>query len=118
MGKVGRPPKKIDVEQLIKLANNHWSDNMIAAFFDIHPTNLRIRFGKEIDAGRQHAKAKLVNAMWMRIGERSDRILEHALNRFLGSIPQKLELTDEIVDTYIDQKSAADPSAIELEKKS
>lgn len=88
---MARPKKPIDVEQLKKLAAQQWTDGMLAAFFDIHQTNIRKRFAKEIDAGRQQGQAKLVTTLMIRSTGAdnkplSERLLEHALNRFVGPV--------------------------------
>lgn len=87
----GRPKKKIDIEQLKKLAERLWSDEQLGAFFNIHKQNIRRRFATEVDSSRHIGKAKLVDLLWSRaVGQNgkagSDRILEHCANRFLGPI--------------------------------
>lgn len=121
---MARPRKPLDLEQVIKLASKLWTDEMIGAFFDVSCQTVRRRYGKEIDAARQTGKSKLVDIMWARVtgqslkqGEQydkrgsSDTVLLHALDRYLGKTPTKLELNDELVDAYINQKQAADTNA-------
>jgi hypothetical protein len=93
---MARPPKPIDPEQVRKLAEKQWSDAQIAAVVGIHQTNLRKRFAIIIDEGRHSGKAKLIDILWQRaVIDKSDRMLEHALNRFLGPIPTKVQFEPE-----------------------
>lgn len=109
--------KRIDVETLKKLAKKLWTDKMLAAFFEIHQTNLRKRYANEIDACRQIGQANIIDLLWQRsIGYKdsvsgrfvapSDKILEHMANRFLGPV-KKIEDPAEEVPLSRDDKVLA-----------
>jgi hypothetical protein len=96
---MARPRKVIDVEQLKKVAERQWSNEMIAAFFNVDRKTIERRFSPEIEEGRQRGRAKLVDLLWARAHgnpERnikgSDRILEHVSNRYLGPVKTILKI--------------------------
>lgn len=96
---MARPKKKIDPEQLRKLAEKHWSTESIAYFFGVSVRTVNRRFGRAIEEARHGGKSKLLDLLWARASgaagqKQSDRILEHLANRVLGSIKQKVEITD------------------------
>jgi hypothetical protein len=112
---MGRPKKPIDEKQLEALAERQWSDVQIAAFFEIHVTNLEKRFASKIAECRQRGKAKLLDVLWQRgVQEKSDRVLTHLADRVLGPIPKHIRLedvSDEQLEKVLDKKIEAAKSA-------
>ena len=53
------PLKKIDADQVLKLAAMFCTDEEIACFFGCGETTLKRRFRKELDTGRSHAKMSI-----------------------------------------------------------
>src|SRR5712671_6938059 len=80
----GRPRKKIDKEQLKKLAMKFWPIESIADFFGVSRDTIKRRFAETIDEGRAAGKAKLVDYQWKRLLDNSDRILIHMSKHYLG----------------------------------
>lgn len=87
---VGRPKADIKAEQVEELAARLWNVEQIAAFFKVQPITIRRNFDQELLRGKEAGRSKLIDAMWKRIAEGSDRMLEHAMNRFLGQIKQDI----------------------------
>lgn len=81
-----------------KLAERQWSTESIAAFFGVGQALINRRFRKELDEGRHIGKSKLIDKMWERIDEKSDRILEHAMNRFIGPIASHVMVDQQVND--------------------
>ena len=106
---MARPQKPIDAEQVRKLAERHWTMEMIAAHFNVSGDTIKRRFKDVVDAGRQEGKAKLIDVLWQRaVIEKSDRILIHLAERILGPIIQEQKVTHygdfkELPDEEIDR---------------
>ena len=93
---MGRPKKKIDEEGVRKLAEKQWSYEMIGAFFGVSHQTIMRRYGRIVEESRQEGKSKIVDLLWMRAtSDKSDKILTHLADRFLGPIPKKIEITRE-----------------------
>lgn len=106
---MARPKKLINVEQLEKLAEKQWNIEQIAGFFGVSRDTLERRYAANIKDARNRGAAKLTDALYARaLGGKvnlpdgkiaflasSDRLLIHALDRFVGSVPKKIELTRE-----------------------
>ena len=93
---MARPKFQIDIEQVKKLAERQWSDEQIAGFIGCDRRTLERRFSQELAAARQSGRAKLIDVLWQRgVKDKSDRILTHLADRFLGAIPKKIEITRE-----------------------
>ncbi len=107
----GRPPALIPKEQVLHLAERQWGVVAIAAFFKVEKTTIyRHVSAAELDAARQNGVAKLREALFTRaMGGRiekknedgtttisflksSDRLLQHALDRFEGRVKQEIEI--------------------------
>ena len=92
----GRPRKKIDTEQLRKLAERQWSNEQIAVFLGADRRTIERRFSQLLIDARQQGRAKLIDILWQRgVQEKSDRILIHLADRVLGPVPKKIEITKE-----------------------
>lgn len=76
--------KLIDQQKLAKLAEKHWTDTEIAAFFKVSPDLIRRRFSDLIEESRQNGKAKLRDIQWARALKGSDRIIIHMSRHYLG----------------------------------
>ncbi len=59
MGKIGRPLKQIDANQVYKLAAMFCTDDEIAGFFGCAETTIKKRFRNELDAGRSAGKMSI-----------------------------------------------------------
>lgn len=81
---MGRPKKKIDPEQVAQLARRFWSQRQIAAFFKVDEGTIRRRFSAIIEENKHVGTALLLDRMWRRIEERSDKMLELALKKYAG----------------------------------
>jgi len=75
------------------LAEKQWDKHQIAAFFGVSHDTIHRRFASVIEEARHSGKAKLIDILWKRILEgKSDRLLEHALDRFVGPVQRKMSL--------------------------
>lgn len=105
----GRPRKKIEVEQLKKLAERGWSARQIASHFEVDEATVRRRFSAIIAEARQHGQAKLLDILWQRgVAEKSDRILKDLADRIIGPVPKKIEITREQALEFLEKELERD----------
>lgn len=100
----GRPEAEINVNQVIKLAEKLWTDEQIGAFVGVHGTTIRRRFAEELDAARHRGKAILTDQLWHRINAGSDRVLIHAMDRYIGPVEKKVSVNINSVKNLTDEE--------------
>lgn len=100
----GRPRIKLDEEKLKKCAEKQWTDAELAAFFECSIDTLHRNYADLIDTSRANGKAKLRDLIWQRAIAGSDRMLEHAANRFLGKIAEEIKHDGKIDITITDYR--------------
>lgn len=61
---MGRPPKKIDPEQVKMLASFGCSYVEIGKYFEVDESTIRRRFKAKVEAGKEEMKFGLRRAMW------------------------------------------------------
>lgn len=108
---MARPKIPIDEEKLVKCAEKQWTDEEIAAFFKVSIDTIHRRYADQIDQARHSGKAKLRDLIWQRALNGSDRMLEHAANRFLGPIKNQVELDAKTLIEAIEQLLSGTNSA-------
>lgn len=97
---MGRPRKEFDLEKVAKLAAMQCTDAEIAAFFDVHPSQITRRkasdaaFRNAIEKGREDGKMSLRRLQW-RVAERGNTVMLIWLGKqYLGQTDkQTTELT-------------------------
>jgi hypothetical protein len=96
----GRPKIKLDVEKLKKCAEKQWTNEEIGAFFGVSKDTIERNYAADVHEARHNGKAKLRDLIWQRALNGSDRMLEHAANRFLGPIVAKHEISiQDLIET-------------------
>jgi hypothetical protein len=106
---MARPRKKIDPEQVRKLAERQWSDVQIGAHFGVHSATIARRFANLLIDARHNGKAKLIDILWQRgVTEKSDRVLIHLADRVLGPVPKKIEYTREGAIEFLEREVERD----------
>jgi hypothetical protein len=105
LAKRGRPPTPIDENVVVSLAERGWSIRQIAAAFKVDEKTIRKNYSALIEESRQHGAAKLLDVLWKRgVQEKSDKVLTHLADRILGKVATKIELTDETLDSLIEER--------------
>lgn len=89
--KPGRPQAPIDEEQLIVLAEKHWSIEQIAAFFRVSRDTIERRFSAVVEEARHRGAAKIIDKLWVRSDE-SDRILINLAERVIGPVKREMKV--------------------------
>lgn len=80
---MARPRKVIDLEQLDRCAEKHWTHEEIAAHFRVSADTIKRRFADRIEECRERGKAKLRDLQWRRALDGSDRVLLHMSEHYL-----------------------------------
>jgi hypothetical protein len=91
-GKVGRPPKDIDADQVFRLARLGLTQADIAEIFDVSQSVISERFRSEFTRARGHWKLSLRLAQWKRAKAGSDAMLIHLGKSVLGQT-YKVDIT-------------------------
>lgn len=106
---MARPKKNIDVDLIKKLASIHCTTEEIASITGVHVRTIERRFAVVIKDARNHGRMSLKRKQFeVALGGNAQMLI------WLGKIyleqkdTTRLELNDEIVDTYISQKSTTD----------
>lgn len=93
---MGRPQKKIDIQQLEQLAERQWTTDQIAAFFRVSRDTVERRYAEQIKESRHRGTSKIKDLLWERMGT-SEKILVHCAKYYLGHADkaEDLGLADE-----------------------
>lgn len=102
-----RPKKPIDLEQLRQLGEYQMSTEQVAAFFRVSRDTIERHYAAILKEARQAGTAKLIIEAFQR-AKVSDRIFEHLLNRYLGAIPKKIEITKEQAIEFLENEVKRD----------
>jgi AcrR family transcriptional regulator len=87
------------------MAERGWSTRAIASALGVGQATLINRYGAKIQEAKHHGAYKLLDILWQRaVTNKSDRVLTHLADRILGKVATKIELTDEALDSLIEER--------------
>lgn len=102
MAKRGRKAIEIDLAKAEYLFERLWSLEQVAAFFEVSDTTLRSRLGPNyltrIRELQTRGTGRIIDLMWHRAAEGSDKIILHLAQHYLGQHP-RIESKSEVTQT-------------------
>ena len=100
---------KIDDEQLEKLAMRGWGPKAIAHFFNCSEDTIIRRFADRIELCKARGGATALDMAWQKAGKGSDKCIEILLDRLLGKVKSKVEISNEELTSLVAEKLESEP---------